>query len=174
MFAAVRLHHQPHRRGDGGSTCTRCCFTVRHPTGMHSTDSSLRGKTCSCFFVFPSSDSSCSPRMLSAPGRTSVRDAAAAAAPGRAAPPGARRSPPPHLALRFSRRQRGRSPVHIGSVFTLGSRNGADRQTERLDALPGQRILSSCRSIPAICRNLSFLRCFSAIRARAVSSGSWV
>lgn len=49
------------------------------------------------------------------------------------------------------------------------------RQTDRKTGrAPGQRILSSCRSIPAICRNLSFLRCFSAIRARAVSSGSWV
>lgn len=40
------------------------------------------------------------------------------------------------IALRFfPRRQRGR-PGHIGSVFTLGSRSGADRQTGRLDALP--------------------------------------
>lgn len=35
-----------------------------------------------------------------------------------------------------------------------------------------QRSFSKTRSVRAICRNLSFFRCLSAIRARAVSSGS--
>lgn len=38
----------------------------------------------------------------------------------------------------------------------------------------GHRILRNSRTIPAIWRNLSFFRCFRAIRARAVSSGSCV
>lgn len=66
-----------------------------------------------------------------------------------------------------------RKPSHIGSVFTFGSRR-ANTNDERTLRSHGQRILSSCRTIPAIWRNLSFFRCFRAIRARAVSSGSWV
>jgi len=38
----------------------------------------------------------------------------------------------------------------------------------------GQLILSSCRTMPAIWRNLSFFLCFRAISARDVSSGSRV
>lgn len=91
--------------------------------------------------------------------RPSVRPCADG--PGAPPPPGE-----PHLRRRRS---------HTGSVFTRGGSHTEPTQSTREERrAPPQRILSSCRSIPAICRNLSFLRCLRAMSARAVSSGSWV
>ena len=161
----MRLHLQPHRRGDGGDTCTRCCFTVRHPTGMRSSGSSLRGRR-----VRAASYSHVQTARV-VPGasllRSGLQDLRPAAAPRCSAPPGAHRSPFfSQATARLTRSHR----ECFHARLTQWSRQ-TDRKAGRA---PGQRILSSCRSIPAICRNLSFLRCFSAIRARAVSSGSWV
>lgn len=146
-------------------TCTRCSFTVTHPQDCinefksqwrHVCPSYSRsaGRTLSRCHLRPRGDSCC---MM----------------PSRAA--GCTVYSAPGIPSQATGEWRLQWPSHIGSTFMFCSHGSRNRETggERL-VKQSQRTLSSCRTMPTICRNLSFFRCFRAISARAVSSGSWV
>lgn len=81
--------------------------------------------------------------------------------------PAAARGPPHGATSPVSHRRSGMFCSHFGSPRSRQGDGGVEQRAI-------QRSLSSCRTTPAIRRNLSFFRCFSAIRARALSSGSCV
>lgn len=85
------------------------------------------------------------------------------------------------LQAHLSRRQVRAAPAAVYSHDGIVSHSAHTKspQTEKKALFTrcynqSHRSLSSCRTMPAIRRNLSFLRCFRAIRALAVSSGSWL
>lgn len=137
--------------------CTR--LQQRALPSIHSDAFKFQGKFACMLFIFVYSQKSCSNavRQDAPPPRLWSGKLRAA----RCAPGGRAARAPPSLQVTQVREV---IRVRVSNIHdTVGPVEASD-----------QRICSRCRSMPAICRNLSFLRCFRAMSARFVSSGSCV
>lgn len=191
----VQQQQQQHQHSAGVHLYRfRCCFTVWHPQQCIRGFKSRKGGECMVgsfivpFICIPSRVDLApgwdSPGWFLRPHEATSSGASAASRPGVVLllPP----APGWSRAGQTDRQtgEPGSNPVASGEFFFLavlvshpahpGAGRKRDSGGESASLRPGQRSFRNCRTMPAICRNLSFFRCLRAIRARDVSSGSWV